>query len=93
MALAIFACIVAIVTAVRTVMIRAGRRARFSTWSAAAVPLVPALLYSGLIFSQLITASNPTASGAGILIPATLGAAIAAAVFGVAISKAILGKG
>lgn len=92
MALAIFACIVAVVTAIRTLVVRSGRNARFASLLAVAVPLVPALLYSGLLLLQLLAASDPSAGGAGIVIPAILGAAIAAAIFGVALSKAIQGN-
>lgn len=73
MAMAIFAGVVAIVTAVRTILVRVGRNARFATWLAAAVPLIPALLYSGLISFQLMTASDPSVGGAAIVIPVSIG--------------------
>lgn len=92
MALAIFACVVAVIAGVRTLLVRSGRNARLASWLAATLGLVPALLFSGLLFVQLMTASDPSVGGAGIVIPATIGVAIAAGIFGVALSKAILGE-
>ena len=91
-AVAIFASVVVIAAAVRTILIRAKRSARLATLLAVAMPLIPAFLYSGLSFYQLLTLSDSSAGGAGILIPASIGVACAAAALGVKLSNYVLSR-